>query len=293
MMSLNKSSAFIKSKIADQFNRAAHRYDKAAFLQQEIRERLIERLDDILIKPEKIIDLGCGTGQSVNQLAQRYPQAEIYGVDIAPQMLAVAGGRTQPADKFTAPLNYICAEASQLPFADNSVDMVFSNLMFQWCDPLHAVLQESYRVLREGGLLFFTYFGPDTLQELRYSWAQIDNYPHVNDFIDMHHVGDWLIQSHFNDPVMDMEYMTVTYKKVLTLMRDLKHIGATNQNPNRRKTLLGKNKLALLEKHYEQFKLEDDSLPATYEVVYGHAWKLPRKTSMHESYVPVTAITKK
>jgi malonyl-CoA O-methyltransferase len=288
-MSLNKSSAFIKSKIADQFNRAAHRYDKAAFLQQEIGVRLIERLDDILLKPEKIIDLGCGTGKSLTQLAQRYPHAEIYGVDIAPQMLTVGARRAVPADN----VKYICAEATQLPFADNSVDLVFSNLMFQWCDPLHTVLQESYRVLRDGGLLFFTYFGPDTLQELRYCWAQIDNYPHVNDFIDMHHVGDWLMQTHFNDPVMDMEYMTVTYKKVLSLMRDLKHIGATNQNPLRRKTLLGKNKLALLEKHYQQFRLEDDTLPATYEVVYGHAWKLPRKVSTNESYVPVEAITTK
>ncbi|MFI4955162.1 MAG: methyltransferase domain-containing protein, partial [Gammaproteobacteria bacterium] len=183
--------------------------------------------------------------------------------------------------------------AVHLPFADNSIDLIFSNLMFQWCDPLSLALQECYRVLREGGLLLFSTFGPDTLQELRYCWAQIDNYPHVNNFIDMHHIGDLLLKLQFNDPVMDLEYVTATYKNVTNIMRDLQNIGATNTHEERRKTLTGKNRLTQLAHHYQQFALSDQRLPVTYEIVYGHAWKFkrPKQSSSSEAYIAVDEIT--
>jgi len=273
--------------IADQFNRAAASYTQAALLQEEVGSRLNERLDYINIHPRTILDLGCGTGKQLALLTARYPQAEIIGVDFAEKMLHQAAKKNKSS--------LICASAQHLPFADNSVDLIFSNLMFQWCDPLIFALQESYRVLREGGLLLFTSFGPDTLQELRYCWAQVDRFPHVNEFTDMHHVGDWLMQTNFNDPVMDMEYIILTYHDVMSLMRDLKNIGATNADPKRRKTLTGKNKLQMLAQHYQQFVTEEQRLPATYEVVYGHAWKLPRtqKESANEVYVNVSEIGKR
>jgi malonyl-CoA O-methyltransferase len=272
--------------IAEQFNRAAAKYTQAAFLQHEVGTRLDERLDYINIQPRTILDLGCGTGKQLALLKTRYPQAEIIGIDFAERMLQQATAQN------TDPL--ICASAQQLPFADNSVDLIFSNLMFQWCDPLITALQESYRVLREDGLIMFTTFGPDTLQELRYCWALVDQHPHVNEFTDMHHVGDWLMQAHFNDPVMDMEHITLTYKDVIGLMRDLQNIGATNADPKRRKTLTGKNKLQKVAEHYQQFMLGDQRLPATYEVVYGHAWKLarPKEESANTVYVNVDDINK-
>lgn len=274
-------------QIADQFNRAASSYLQAASLQQEVGIRLNERLDYINLQPKIILDLGCGVGQQLPLLTSRYPQSQIIGVDFAPAMLQ------QAATQYKLPM--ACASALQLPFADNSIDLIFSNLMFQWCDPLTPALQECYRVLCDGGLLMFTTFGPDTLQELRYCWAKVDSLPHVNEFVDMHHVGDWLMQAYFNDPVMDMEYIIVTYTQATNLMRDLQNIGATNVDPKRRKTLTGKNKLQQVIQHYQELAREDGRLPATYEIVYGHAWKLPRvpQKAASEVYIRVDEIGKR
>jgi malonyl-CoA O-methyltransferase len=267
----------LDKKIVNQrFDRAASHYDQAAFIQREIGSRLDERLDDIKIEPKKIIDLGCGTGKQTLLLAQRYKHAKVTGVDIAPAMLLQA-----QAQEENPRIKYLTADADNLPFEDNSVDLIFSNLMFQWCDPLLPALKECYRVLSEGGLLLFSTLGPDTLQELRYCWSKIDNNPHVNIFLDMHHVGDLLLQLKFNDPVMDMEYISASYKDVISMMRDLQHIGATNALKDRHKGLTGKTRLHQLEEHYQAFATEDGRLPMTYEVIYGHAWKF-KKTAKED-----------
>lgn len=274
-----------KNLIGHRFNRAATKYDQASFIQREIGKRLEERLDDIKLVPEKIVDLGCGTGKHIPSLLSRYPHADIYGVDLSAGMLKHA--------KQFAGFHAVAADVIQLPFSSNSVDLLFSNLMFQWCDPLAPALAECYRVLREGGLLIFSTFGPDTLQELRYCWAQIDNHPHVNSFLDMHDVGDMLLKRRFNDPVMDIDYITVTYKEVTNIMRDLQQIGASNAHTSQRKTLTGKNRLQQLKHHYQQFAETDGRLPVTYEVVYGHAWKFkntPPAGSPTQAYISVDEI---
>jgi malonyl-CoA O-methyltransferase len=273
-----------KKLINQRFNRSAKAYDQAAFVQREVGQRLIERLDDIKLSPSYILDLGCGTGKNLFDLAKRYPAAQVCGVDFATAMLAHSSQQST--------FSHVAADVTQLPFADNSVDLLFSNLMLQWCDPLQPAIQECYRVLREGGLLLFATFGPDTLQELRYSWAQIDQYPHINRFIDMHHIGDLLLQQKFNDPVMDMEYITASYKDVNNILRDLQSIGSINSHPERRKTLTGKKLLTELAKYYQQFALEDKRLPLTYEIVYGHAWKFKANTKQNptEAYIAIEDI---
>ena len=165
----------------------------------------------------------------------------------------------------------VCANAYELPFASNSVDFIVSNLMMQWCSDLTMLLDECYRVLKPEGLFLFTTFGPDTLKELKRSWSVVDNYAHVNDFIDMHDIGDQMLQSGFQSPIMEMEKLTLTYNKVVDLMYDLKAIGAQNVQ-NRSKSLTGKTKFNKMIKMYESYR-ENDKLPATYEVIYGHAWK--------------------
>lgn len=283
MVKFGMQSPLEKKLIAHRFNQAAQTYDTAAFVQQEVGLRLAERLDDVKLQPEHIIDLGCGSGRNLPKLMARYPQAQIMGVDFAPAMLAQSRHHSK--------LMHIAADAAHLPFADNSVDLIFSNLMLQWCDPLAPVFAECYRVLREGGLLLFSTFGPDTLQELRYCWAQIDSFPHVNVFIDMHPIGDMLLQQRFADPVMDVEYITASYKNVTNIMRDLQDIGATNTHSQRRKTLTGKNRLSQLSYHYQQFSLPDQRLPVTYEIVYGLAWKLaPVEASSTTSYISLEDI---
>ena len=118
----------------------------------------------------------------------------------------------------------------------------------------------------------FTTFGPDTLKELRQSFRSVDDKPHVSDFVDMHDIGDILVQAGFADPVMDQETITLTYLDLKTMLRELKGIGAHNILPGRNSGLMGKTRWQVLQTAYEKFRL-NDRLPATYEVVYGHAWK--------------------
>ncbi|HKZ73052.1 MAG TPA: methyltransferase domain-containing protein, partial [Steroidobacteraceae bacterium] len=166
----------------------------------------------------------------------------------------------------------VCADALRLPFGPESVDLVFSSLMLQWCDEPHAVFAEVRRVLRPGGFFAFSTFGPDTLREMRAAWSAADGFTHVNRFIDMHDVGDALVRGGFTEPVMDVERICVTYQDVFALMRDLKAIGAHNVTAGRARGLTGRARIARMTAAYEQWR-RDGRLPATYEVIYGAAWR--------------------
>ena len=250
------------------FDDAAGSYDGAAVLQREVGKRLLERLELIRLDPARILDLGCGTGEGTAGLRGRYRRARVIGLDIAPAMLR----QTRRRGGWLRPVPVVCGDAEALPLCSDSVDMIFSNLVFQWCDDLPRLFAECQRVLRPGGLLMFSTFGPDTLRELRESWAAADDRVHVNRFVDMHDVGDVLVQRRFADPVMDMETLTLTYHRVRDLMSDLKAIGARNTHRHRHRGMTGRGRLAAMEAAYEAFRGADGRLPATWEVVYGHAW---------------------
>jgi malonyl-CoA O-methyltransferase len=249
------------------FERAAVSYDAAAALQSEVGRRLLERLDLIRYRPRHILDLGAGTGEFSAALLRRYRRAEVVALDLALNMLRRARTR---GGWFRKP-GCVCADAERLPFAAQRFDFIFSNLTLQWCQDLESLFADLQRVLAPGGLLLFTSFGPDTLLELRRSWEAVDGYTHVNAFIDMHNVGDALVRTHWAGPVMDVERITVTYREVRTLMQDLKHIGAHNVTAGRPRGLTGPRRLRRLEQAYEHFR-RDGVLPASYEIVYGHAW---------------------
>jgi malonyl-CoA O-methyltransferase len=267
-----ENSPIDKRKVRRNFENAVATYDEVAVLQREVGDRLLEQLEPITVTPQRILDLGCGTGNALRKLTARYPKAEIVAVDLAPGMLKQARSQRNLREKFLRKQQrFVCGDAESLPFADDSFDFIWSNLALQWCEPLDKTFSELFRVLQPEGLLIFSTLGPDTLRELKSSWRNVDNYPHVNDFIDMHDVGDALVRNRFSDPVMNAEYITLTYSSVRNLMQDLKKLGSKNASRQRRKGLLTKHKLQQLEQQYEKFR-QDDVLPASYEVVYGHAW---------------------
>jgi malonyl-CoA O-methyltransferase len=249
------------------FDRASGAYEKAAVLQARVGDELLERLDFFKLTPEVVVDLGAGTGRITGELKRRYRRAQVIALDIAPGMLR----ESRKHMSFFRRFERVCADVRRLPFGDATVDIAVSNLMLQWCDDLDSAFREVRRVLKPDGLFTFTTFGPDTLRELRNAWAAVDGYSHVNTFIDMHDVGDALVRAGLTEPVLDVERLTLTYKDVLSLMRDLKVIGAHNVTAGRPRGLVGRGTLKRVEAAYESAR-RSGLIPATYEVVYGAAW---------------------
>ncbi|MCK5918765.1 MAG: malonyl-ACP O-methyltransferase BioC [Cocleimonas sp.] len=259
-----------KATVRNSFERAANSYDAAAVLQREVASRLLERLDYIKLQPSRALDLGCGTGTVTADLLKRYPKAQTVALDLALNMLNKT--RLHGKGWLRKKPQCLCADAERLPLKDDSIDLLISNLMLQWSNDLPALFTGFQKVIAPNGLLMFTTFGPDTLKEMRESWAMVDNIPHTSQFIDMHDIGDALLQAGFSDPVMDMEIITMTYDSVRDVMRDIKNIGASNATQGRAKGLMGKQRLTDFEAAYERFKYSDGSYPATWEILYGHAW---------------------
>ena len=262
-----------KARVRASFDRAARSYDAAAILQKEVRERMLARLDYIKVAPQTILDAGAGTGHASRALAARYSGSHVVKLDLALGMLRQSATPEPWWRRFVRqPQVAVCGDIEQLPLASGSVDMIWSSLAIQWCNDLDAAFSGMARVLGSDGLLMFSTFGPDTLKELRSATAVDPDHVHVSRFIDMHDIGDALVRNGFTAPVLDVEHFVMTYDDVLGVMRDLKAIGAHNAAQGRRRGLEGKGFLRQLTERYERFR-ENGKLPATFEVVYGHAWK--------------------
>ncbi len=261
---------FDKQRVRQNFGRAATSYEKHDVLQQEVQSALLERLDFYTADPGRIVDVGAGTGRGTALLKKRYAKAEVIAVDLALPMLRAAKQHAT----WLKPFQRVCAEATALPLADHSVDVLHSNLCFQWIDDLKALFAECVRVLKPGGLLAFSTFGPDTLKELRASWAEADQQPHVSRFLDMHDVGDAMLAAGLRDPVLDVHRYTLTYSEPRKLLEELQGLGATNADQTRERGLTGKARYKRMLAAYETMRL-DGRIPATWEVVTAHAWGPP------------------
>ena len=277
-----------RRQVRRNFARAAASYDSAAVLQREVGSRMLERLDYILIEPQRVLDLGCGTGASLAALHERYPKAQLIGADLSEGMLQAGRGQRSRLRWLLPFLRgnqtpLIAADAAALPFKPASTSMLWSNLMLHWLDDPLPAFREMHRVLEVGGLLMFSTFGPDTLKELRSSFG--DGYVHTQRFGDMHDFGDMLIECGFADPVMDMEVLTMTYGGLDDLLRDLRQSGAACAMQARRRGLMGRAAWQEMRAAYERLA-QDGRLPATFEVIYGHAWKTqPKRTQDGRSIV--------
>jgi len=287
-----------KARVRASFGRAASSYDASAVLQKQVRIEMLGRLDLVNINPDVILDAGCGPGAGSHALQNMFKRAQVVSLDFALPMLQINRKDTlfqrfKDLCGFSKP-SLVCADIESIPLADASVGLLWSNLAIQWCNDLDSAFQEFHRVLQPEGLLMFTTFGPDTLRELRIATSQASKTPFisVSRFIDMHDIGDALVRAGFSAPVLDVERFTLTYDDVQSVMRDLKSIGAHNATAGRARGLLGRGFLEKLAASYEQFRqgsLQGGAkLPATFEVVYGHAWRAQDKPKFEAGVSPVT-----
>lgn len=241
-----------------------------------------ERLDYVKVAPKRILDLGCSRGGSFAGLAARYPDAQLLGLDVVPAMLhvdrAVRPGwqRWLGLGRQNEALR-LAGDAANLPLISGSTAIVWSNLLLHWLDDPLPALAEAHRVLEVGGLLMFSTLGPDSLKELRAAFS--DGYAHTQRFIDMHDLGDMLVGCGFADPVMDMEVLTLTYDGFDEMLSELRAAGSGCAMRARRHGLTGRQTWNRAQAAYESLRT-NGKLPATFEIVYGHAWKVaPKQTA--------------
>lgn len=294
---IDRAMPFDTQHIRRAFSRAAPRYAAVAMLQREVEARLLESLDYLddpalgRAPPACVVDLGSGPGHAAQAMRARWPRARVVAIDLALPMLREAGTGARGWWPFArSPVDRVCADARALPFADGCVDVLFSNLCLQWVDDLPAVFAGFRRVLRPGGLLLVSSFGPDTLSELRDAFAQADSAPHVSPFASIARFGDALVQAGFRDPVLDRDVFVHGHPDLASLMRELRTLGATNALHARRHTLTGRARFAAAAAAYEPLRREhlpgarsgQALLPATWEALYAQAWA-------PESGVPIRA----
>lgn len=285
-------SLFDTRHVRRAYSRAATSYDTAAVLQREVGKRLLESLDYLEQKtPLLVLDVGCGPAHASALMKKRWPKAQVVALDLALPMLREAKKQAG----WWKPFSRLCTDARTLPFADNSVDVIHSNLCLQWVEDLPAVFAGFRRVLKPGGLLVCSTFGPETLIELREAFSHADSAPHVSHFAQIAQFGDALMMSGFRDPVLDRDMFTLTYDDLPTLMRELQAIGATNAMISRRRTLTGRGRFAAAREAYETMRLPDGKLPSSWEVIYAHAWApepgAPIREHGHDiAAVPLSAI---
>ena len=258
-----------KRTLRRHFQRCARDYDRSARVARELGARLLEHLEPVRMQPERVLDLGAGTGELARTLSRRYRKSRVLALDLSASMLAVA--RAKRRILFSRQ-QFVCADAELLPLHTGCVELVLSNATLQFCMQTDAVFAEVLRVLKPGGLFMFSTLGPDTLIELKKSFARIDDLPHVHAFTDMHELGDALVRAGFADVVMDSARLTAEYQSVEELVQELRATGAGNALSHRRRGLSGRAKLQKLKSAYEEQR-RGGLLPATFEAVFAHAWK--------------------
>jgi malonyl-CoA O-methyltransferase len=257
------------------FSRAAQTYLAAAALQKEVEARLLEQVDVLEQVPQCVLDLGSGPGRAAGTLKKRWPKAQVVAMDLALPMLRQVPEQT----RFWRPIKRVCADALQLPFKDAQFDFVFSSLCLQWVHPLPQALQEIRRVLKPGGLLVFTTFGPETLLELREAYLAIGEVPAVSPFAAIQQVGDALQGSGFSRTVLDRDLYRLDYPDLHALMRELQAIGATDARRDRKRGLMGKARWQALQDAYPRHL---ERIVSTWEVFSAMAFRPERDPIRHE-----------
>ncbi|MCH9694896.1 MAG: methyltransferase domain-containing protein [Gammaproteobacteria bacterium] len=271
--------------IRRRFEKASAAFDRADFVHAETRQGLLQRVEPLLVDATTVIDLGAATGSAHAALNRRFKGARIISVDIAHGMLQQARRKKTWLSK----TSYAQASATALPFANESVDVIFANMLLPWMDDPTAVLTEVARVLRKGGMFAFATLGPDSLQEIRRAWSSVDEGFHVNRFPDMHDLGDGLVNAGLKDPVLDVDRLTVNYTDTNKMFADLTAAGARNSQQQRQTTLTGKRRFAMMRSALEK-TARNGKIGLDLEVVYGHCWGAGPKNDPANYRINVTDI---
>jgi malonyl-CoA O-methyltransferase len=249
------------------FDRAAGLFDGADFVHRAAAAGLLQRMQPMTVAPKQVVDLGSALGAGSKLLARRFPKARILSIDLSAPMLRKA----RRSDGWFSKVRQLQADARQLPLASGSVDCLFANLLLPWIDDLPGCLREIARVLRADGVFLFSTTGPDSLAEIRTAWRHIDSGLHVHHFPDMHNLGDALVSAGLSDPVLDVDYLSVTYRDTEALFADLAAAGARNSLCDRRRTLTGKGRVARFREQLWRGAV-DGVIELKLELVYGHAF---------------------
>lgn len=273
---------------------------EAEFLHGEIAQRMMQRLRLIRLVPDTILDAGCGDGRRVEILKGRYPEARYIGLDANPDFLVqskkrfpqgwqqwITQLRGQPAAR-----QWIEADLAESGLQPESIDLVWSNLALHWHPRPHDVLREWSRVLRPGGVVFFSCFGPSTLQEVREAISLAGLRTETPHFVDMHDFGDQLVERGFGDPVMDQEIITLTYRSADKLLQDLRALGG-NPAVGRKSTLASRAWKQRLLEALDAKRHSDGTIHLSVEVAYGHAWKTAVQRLPGETRISLSALRKK
>jgi len=251
-----------KARIMHSFAAASATYDNVAGLQRTVGKELLKSIDATQLTGGTVLDLGCGTGFLTGELLAHSNHETMIALDIVLSMLQTTQGKLADKPNITC----VCADAERLPFAEQSLDSVVSNLALQWCRNLEAVFTGIKRALKPGGQLVFSTFGPQTLHELKSAWAAVDNYSHVNAFYSEAQLKQFLQQAGFKHTQIKSTLYTPRYDSVRTLMQELKQLGAHHVIAGRNNKITTKTAMQQMIAAYEKHRVEDQ-LTATFEVI--------------------------
>jgi len=254
--SLGRREPAAKSDIAREFGRASKTYEQVSRLQRQMGDAMLASLARKNAAPQTILDLGCGTGWFTRKLQALFPEASVVGVDLSPGMIEKA--RSASPDS----IQWLTADAESLPFSSDTYDLIFSNLMIQWCQHPQGVLSQCRRLLKPGGRLAVSTLLDGTLRELKQAWSVADpGQPHVNRFEQRE---AWRRLS--DDVLPGSEVVTETirlpYDSPMALNRELKLLGAGFKGGERRKSITGPKRLKAMCSAYP--KSDMDGCMASY-----------------------------
>jgi malonyl-CoA O-methyltransferase len=253
------------------------RANDAPWLHGEVARRMAERLSVIRLQPRSLIDWWSFNGAAMALLQQAYPSARVLRVEADDAVLqrerAAAAVHWWSPRRWAGPQVLWSAPEQLRP---GGAELLWSNMMLHLAgDPL-AVLQQWHRSLAIDGFLMFSTLGPGSLQGLRQVYARSGwPVPHAP-FVDMHDLGDMLLQVGFADPVMDQELLTLTWPDADALLRELRGLGG-NADPSRGSGLRTPRWRARLLVALQQLQGPDGRLRLDFELVYGHAFRAAPK----------------